>query len=414
MKRHVELISTGDELLSGRTLNRHAQVLGECLRPLGLSLARDTTIPDDAATIGAAVLDSLGRVDVVITSGGLGPTCDDLTRDAIAAALDRGVVMDDLSAERIEQKYRKRGLEMSDVALRQAFLVEGAVALENPVGSAPGQRIEQGGKVLFVLPGPPREFLAVLERHVVPWLSEVFGAPPERNEQIFMTTGMGESDIVTMLEKADASFEGIDVAYCAAPARVEIRLSADPGEGARLAKAAEVLRGLLGPHIYAEERLALHEVVARMLTEQGVTLATAESCTGGLLAHWLTSVGGSSAYFLGGVVSYANESKIRDLGVSEALLAEHGAVSEPVAQAMAEGVRSRFGADYGIGVTGIAGPTGGTADKPVGTVCLAVADEAGAVTCRRRFPGDRNWVKEWSCLTVLDLLRRMLGEGEPE
>ena len=279
MKPFVELISTGSELLSGRTVNRHAQSLGAALAPLGLRLSRDTTIPDDAGILGAAVLDALTRVDVVVVSGGLGPTVDDLTCDAIGQALRRDVVMDERSVGMVKARFEARGRVATEAALRQARTVKGAAILDNPVGVAPAQRIELGEQVLFLLPGPPGEFDAVLEQHIVPWLAVAFAEQPVSCEHLFLISGLGESDIGTRFEEAGLPPKGIDVAYCAAPSRVEVRLNA-PVPCQAMDLAVEQVRKVLGTHIYAEEREEVHAIVGRLLMQARKDVAVAESCTG--------------------------------------------------------------------------------------------------------------------------------------
>ena len=408
MSPGVELVTTGSELLSGRTLNRHAQTLGRVLHTLGLNLLRDTTVPDDVKVIEEAISSALKRADIVFVSGGLGPTSDDVTREAIARLLGRAVVRHGPSVEAMRERYRKGGWVLTEQSERQANVVEGSDVLPNSVGAAPGQRIEADGKTIFILPGPPREFLAVLEAHVVPWLRANLGPLPPHAERTLMVCGIGESNIVAIFEKNGFPPAGIDAAYSAAPGRIEITLSSPTRETGAVDAAAERAKELLAPNVFAEGRLALEEVVGRLLTDRRATLATAESCTGGLIGHRVTNVDGSSHYYLGGVVAYSNEAKARDLGVAFDAINKHGAVSEEVARQMAVGVRKRFGSSYGLAVTGIAGPTGGTSDKPVGLVCIAIAD--GREICARqfRFLGDRENIKEWSSQMALDLLRRRL------
>lgn len=426
MQTPVELVTTGAELLSGRTVNRHAQTLGDVLAPLGLRLVRDTTVPDDRAAIEDAVRGALARVDLVLVSGGLGPTSDDVTREAMCAITGRTLVMNEEARQRIVDRYTRSGRALNPSVERHALVLSGATVLQNSAGLAPGERIEVGGqrtedglpggalakpgrrKVVFLLPGPPREFASVLTEHVLPWLREhVAVAPPD--QRIFQVCGIGESDIVTRLEPLGFPPPGLDeVAYCAQPGRVEIRLTAPPAAAAALDTAVRQVRDGLGEHIFAEERIDLAAVVARLLAGRNATLATAESCTGGLIGHRLTNISGSSAWYLGGVVAYANEAKVRDLGVPAETIARHGAVSGETARAMAAGVRARFGADYGLAVTGVAGPTGGTPEKPVGLVWLAVADVAGATSRQHRFAGSREVNKDWAAQLALDLLRRRL------
>jgi nicotinamide-nucleotide amidase len=404
----VELITTGSELLSGRTVNTHARTLAEKLRPFGLKLVRDTTVTDDLGAITDAVRGALSRVDIVFVSGGLGGTSDDITRDALAQIVGGNLVPHPESLVALEQRYAAMGRPVTDVARRQALILERGEGLLNPAGIAPGMAIPFGEKMIFVLPGPPREFSAVLETGIFPRLGNM-GLPVfQALENLLECTGLGETEIAERLEKIGLPTPEIEVGYCAASGQVEVRLIAAPKNAALLEEKTVAVRAVLGAAIYAETRIGLEETVGRLLAAQHKTLAIAESCTGGLIGHRLTSIAGSSAYFLGGVIAYSNDSKVRDLGVPRELIERHGAVSEEVARAMAEGVRARFGTDFGVAVTGIAGPDGGTAAKPVGTVWLAVADAAGTVAKLRCFPTTRDHVKLWSSQQALDLLRRRL------
>jgi nicotinamide-nucleotide amidase len=407
MNSSLELITTGSELLSGRSVNTHARVLGEALFPLGLRIARDTTLPDDAAEIEDALRSALGRVDVVIMTGGLGPTSDDLTRDIVARMTGRGIVMHEPSRQAVVARYSRMGRKVTPHVERHALVVEGAEVLSNSAGLAPGERIAVNDRTLFLLPGPPREFLAVLTEHVLPWLrANKASAVPE--VRLFQVCGVGESDIVSRLEPEGFPGPGVDVSYCAAVGRVEIRLSAVAADLPHLEKAAQLVRDRIGPAIFTEGRQDLAEVVGALLKGRAATLAVAESCTGGLIGHRLTNVSGSSDYFVGGIVSYANSVKERELGVLPTDLETHGAVSEPVARQMAEGVRGRFGTTYGLAVTGIAGPSGGTPEKPVGLVYIAVAGAAGTQCKEFRFAGSREHIKDWGSQMALDLLRRRI------
>ncbi len=409
MNPAVELVSTGAELLNGSTLNSHAQTLGGQLRMLGFRLARDTTVPDDLDAIAEAVRGALARVDYVVVSGGLGPTSDDVTRDAVARVLNRGIILDRDSLEQMRIKYRRLGRELAPVSERQALVLEGAVVLPNSAGMAPGERLNFGAKTLFILPGPPQEFSAVLTEHVLPWLrAQALGVTPPR-EQRFLVCGLGESDIGARLEVEGFPRPGMEVAYCAMTGRVEVRLATSDADA--LARAAADVRRVLGACIYSEDGAEMEVVVGRLLAERRATVATAESCTGGLLGGRLTAAAGSSLYYPGGVIAYSNTVKIRELGVAPDLIARCGAVSEETARAMAVGVRERFGADYGVAVTGIAGPGGGTVDKPVGLVYLAVADAQATVARRHQFTGARARIRDWTVQFALDLLRRRLLEG---
>lgn len=408
-KPNAELICTGSELLSGRTVNTHSVTLAGLLAELGIPLARETTVPDDRAAIRDAIEQALARSPVVITSGGLGPTSDDLTRDVVAELAGAPVVMHEPTREKIRARYESAGRVFTDIAARHALVVHGATILENRVGLCPGEYLIISGRRLFLTPGPPAEFRAVLEDGVLPALRDLAGEIPER--RIFMTCCIGESDILRLLPESEFPGPHVDVAYCAKPGRVEIRLTADTAHRDALERAAAMARGALRDWIYAERSCNLEEAIIELLRQKGKTLALAESCTGGLIGHLLTEVPGSSTVFLGGVVAYANASKTRELGVSPELLARHGAVSAEVARAMAEGVRARFGADYGLGVTGIAGPGGGTPEKPVGLVFVAAFDGAAYEERACRFAGSRGVIKQLSAQAALDVLRRRARAG---
>lgn len=403
----MELITTGNELLNGRTVNQHASALARALAPLGLRLTRDCTVPDDPVAIRDALTSALNRSDIVMISGGLGPTSDDVTRDVVATFLGRGVKADPDATQRIKQRCCARGVTDTQMAERQALIIDGSTPLPNSVGAAPGELIEFNDKVIFLMPGPPREFGTILSDHIIPWLRR---RQPNRKfvEMIWQVAGMPESEIAQILERSSFPPSGVNVAYCASPGSVEICLTADSLNKKALDVAAERLRELLGDNIYNVGRSSIEEVVGRLLRERGASLASAESCTGGLVGHHLTNISGSSDYYLGGIIAYANDAKVKLLGVDPTVLKQHGAVSAEIAEEMAKGARERFGATYGIGITGIAGPTGGTADKPVGLVYIAVSDCANTQAKRYIFSTDRVWFKEWCSQTALDLLRRWL------
>lgn len=400
-------------MLSGRTLNRHAQTLGERLARMGIRLIRDTTVPDDRVALDEALRGALGRTDLVFISGGLGPTEDDLTREVVAALTGRAIVMHEPSRRRMEERAEKIGRPLDPIRERQTLIVEGAEALLNSAGAAPGERLEWDGKVLFMLPGPPHEFSAVLDEHVVPWLLAQRGGAQAVRERVLMVNGLGESDIVQRFAAAGWPLPGIDTAYCAAAGRVEIRLHAGEMISDEQLNEAEARASIaLGESVYAHERIQLEHLIGAYLTQHKQTLATAESCTGGLIGERVTQVSGSSAYYLGGVIAYANQIKATMLGVPEDVLDEHGAVSKETVCFMADGVRTRYGADYGLAVTGIAGPSGGTPDKPVGTVYIAVSDAEATHAEKYIFPGDRELIREWTCQSALNLLRRSFRERD--
>lgn len=404
---NVELISTGSELLSGRTLNRHAQTIGLLLKPFGLKLDRDTTVTDDVNLIAEAVHRALKESDLVFVTGGLGPTSDDVTRDAVSLVLGRRIVCDAQTVEVIRKKYEAMGRVLSPQGERQAWVLDQVDVLSNPAGMAPGQRVEVEGKTLFLLPGPPRELAAVFEAHIVPWLQRVFPEALAVRESVFMLSGIGESDVVKTLENSAFSEDGLSVSYRADLGRVEICLSAT-GDGPELEKASEQIEDFFPRNLYARERISIEEAVGRLLIQSGETLAVAESCTGGQLGDRITSVSGSSHYFLGGILAYSNAAKVNLLHVNPVDIDQHGSVSETVAKQMALGARETMGADWGVGITGIAGPTGGSEEKPVGRVYIAIASDEGVQVSCNTFSGDRKTIKKRSCLQALDLLRRGL------
>ena len=404
--RTAELISTGSELLNGRTINTHAATLGGQLRSLGIQLRRDTTLVDDRAALAEAIQLAAGRCDLLIITGGLGPTEDDLTREALADGLQRDLVKHEAWLRLVRRRYRALGREMTADRERQAVIVEGAKLLTNPVGIAPGQRIDcEGGCSIFVLPGPPREFQGMLDKHVLPWLMEQDTGV--WYEQIFMLVGLGESEIARRLEESGLELQS-EIGYCARPGQVELRLERTEGEET-LRREARALQVLFADAIFADRRMELADAVGERLLATEKTVAVAESCTSGLLGKLLTDRAGSSGYFIGGILSYCNEVKAAQLGVRRDDLERLGAVSEPVAAQMAQGVRERFGTDFGVGITGIAGPGGGSGEKPVGLVYIAVADAEQVVVERRVFAGNRDLVRERSAMAALHRLWSALG-----
>lgn len=409
-QRDVELVSTGSELLDGRRLNTHGQLLGGELSKLGLRLMRDTTVPDGPDAMHDAILSALSRVEIVFITGGLGPTSDDVTREVVAKITSRGVVMHEPTREYINEWLVKRGRKSYPAFDRHALVVEGATVLSNRAGLSAGELVEFNGKALILLPGPPHELRAIMEDHVMPWLRTRMGAdlPLCRS---FRFAGIGESEIARRLESAGFTEDGMEVAYCARPGDVELRFTVPPPSRAKFDESVALVRKLFGSEAYSEtngEEIPLERIVGEMLRERKLTLATAESCTGGLIGHRITNVSGSSDYFRGGVSAYANEVKQAVLGVKRETLAAHGAVSEATAREMAEGVRRALGADIGLSTTGIAGPSGGTAEKPVGLVYIGVADANGTVVVERRTGGAREFIKTISAQAALDLLRRRL------
>ena len=434
----VELINTGSELLLGRVLNTHQHWLCRRLADLGYVVTRQVAVPDTAEAIQQSVRESLSRADLIITTGGLGPTSDDLTRELIAEMLGRKLHEDAASVEEIKKFFALRNRPMPEHNRVQALVPEGALVLPNPLGTAPGLAMEIGAGVwglgsgaqqtsaqpsrdprpktpdakwLIMLPGPPRELRPMFTETVVPLLQRVL--PPESKFicRTLRTTGLGESSVQEKINIPLAALvqSGLEVGYCAHMGQVDVRLAARVEAGEKIVRAAEtIVRAQFGSAIFGEGDDELAAVVIRLLTEKKQTLALAESCTGGGLADQLTNVPGASAVFVGGFVTYSNAMKEKILGVPSALLVEHGAVSEPVARAMAEGARRVSGSDYAIAVTGIAGPSGGTTEKPVGTVFLALASSRGTEVWKQFNPWDRLAFKEVTARQALNQLRLRL------
>src|ERR1051325_11581277 len=371
----IELVNTGSELMLGRVLNLHQQWICRELADRGWVVERQVAVGDSGVEIEQAVREALARADLVITTGGLGPTSDDLTRDLVAQLLGRNLKEDAVVVAHIRKFFKLRKRPMPERTRVQALVPEGAIVLANAHGTAPGLAIEvnpnrfrSGGQAswLVMLPGPPRELRPMFTDQVLPLLGRVL--PPARLVvcRTLRTTGIGESFVQ---ERISASLQalveaGLDLGYCARPGQVDVRLAARAPEAEQLVQAAEqVVRKKLGARIYGTEGQELEAVIVGLLTERGQTLALAESCTGGCIAHRVTNVPGASAVLLAGLVTYSNAAKQKFLGVEAEAIAIQGAVSEPVARQMAEGARRETGADYALSVTGIAGPSGGTDAK---------------------------------------------------
>ena len=403
------VVAVGEELLLGDVVNGNAAWLGGVLAASGAPVVHSSAVGDDVDRIVTALRRAAEDADVVLVTGGLGPTSDDLTRDALAALA--GVPLD--RQPRLEQQLRDRfasfGYDMPDQVLRQADVPRGAAALDNPVGTAPGLRLEVDGRLVFALPGPPHELAAVAGAAVLPEIAERSGTTLVT--RTLHCAGAGESDVAARVEQALTVPDGVVLAYLAGSGIVRVRLSAagaTPAEAhALLDPLVEVAAAALGDTVFGRDDDTLAGVVLARLRAQGATVAVAESLTAGLLGAALTSVPGASAAFRGGVLAYATDLKQALAGVPGPLLAAHGAVSAQIAGAMAAGVRERLGATYGVALTGVAGPDE-QEGQPVGTVHVAVTGPEGAAVRSLRLPGDRDRVRALSVTTALDLLRRQL------
>ncbi|WP_018655120.1 CinA family nicotinamide mononucleotide deamidase-related protein [Actinomadura flavalba] len=409
----VELVTVGDELLLGDVVNGNAAWMGRRLADVGAELTRSVVVPDDLDAIVAALTAALGRADVVVTTGGLGPTYDDLTRDALAKAAGVELVRD----PQIEKRLRARGERFRPMTLRMADVPAGATTLENSAGTAPGLRVELRGGVVFALPGVPPEMRSIMEDGVLPEIIERAGLPVAARRTL-RTAGVWESVLADRLAPVEA-MPRVRLAYLPAPGEVLVRITTagdDPGPA--LDAAEERVRELLGDTVYGMGDEPLVAVISGLLEERGATIAAAESLTGGLIAAELTGRAGSSATFAGGIVTYATETKHRLLGVPRELLDAHGAVHPDVAAAMATGVRDRIGSAYGVAVTGVAGPDPQDG-QPVGTVFVAVAGPGDSLTVVRpplpvtgSGPEVRAIIRRMTVVCALDLVRRtLLGLG---
>jgi len=406
-------VAIGSELLGESRIDSNSLTISRILAEHGVEVVEKSVVGDDIERIAGIIRSAIEKVDLVVITGGLGPTADDVTRQAVAEALHRRLDHDDEVEGWIRDRFRVFGREMPEVNLVQAKVVEGSTPLNNMRGSAPGIFVETGGCELIALPGVPWEMQSMLESYLVPEL-ERCNAGITRLSRTLMLSGIGESDIEQRIHHLYPRFGRSNITILASygSTRLVFSASGTPGKvREELETMVTAFSEVLGVHI-AGEADSLAEAVLDQLRRSGQTVATAESCTGGLISAALTEVAGSSNIFLGGVVSYSNEAKEQILGVEKQLLIENGAVSEPVARAMAEGARSRLGTDWGISVTGIAGPGGGSDEKPVGLVHWAVAGPSGVEARHRVFPGTRSIVRQFSFNAALDLLRRTAAKVE--
>jgi len=415
---HLEVVTIGDELLLGYTIDTNAAHLARTLAAEGVEIARRTTVRDTADAIAGAVREALDRTGAVITTGGLGPTSDDLTKPSIAALFGRGMVLDKEHLAWMEERFtRLFQRPMPDANRQQAMLPEGARKLQNNHGSAPGIWLEDDrGRWVAMLPGVPREMRGMLADTLAPLIRERLGSDRRVvRSRTLRTTGVGESFIADRVASLEAGVGDVDLSYLPNADGTDLRLTvrgARPDDAsARLATAAERLRTVVGDAIYGEDGADLAAVVLDLCRERGLTIGVAESCTGGLLGARLTAIPGSSDVVVGGVIAYSNALKSALLDVPAGVLEHQGAVSDPVVRAMASGARAATGASVGVAITGIAGPGGGSEEKPVGTVWIA-SDLEGAVESRRlRLIGDRAEVRQRAAQAAMEMLRRRILFG---
>jgi nicotinamide-nucleotide amidase len=404
----AEIIAVGSELLTPDRLDTNSLFLTEELNKIGIEVVRKTVVGDNRDLLGEAFRDALNRVPLIISSGGLGPTEDDLTRETVAELLGRKLRRNDDILRYIEGRFRALGREMPEVNVRQAMVPEGAEILENSRGTAPGLWLEDSEHSIVLLPGPPRELKPLFREQVLPRLERRASGVRMFHREI-RVTGLGESHVEQRIMGIYKRFPDVNTTVLAAPGetQVHLRIWTDDAEHAKKAL-DEILKGFeiaLSDRIFSQDGSSLEEVIAAELTMHNATISAAESCTGGLLAQRLTSIAGSSSYFLGGVVCYSNELKTAWTGVPVELIQAKGAVSAEVAVALAEGIRRRVGSTFGVGITGIAGPGGGSEEKPVGTVHIALAHAGGVKERSVRFPGDRESIRWQASQVALDMVR---------
>lgn len=413
------IITIGDELLIGQVLNSNASWLGEQLNLIGIDVIRTAVVGDDLAGIRKELSDSLEDADIVITTGGLGPTHDDLTREALAETFGVALRFDEGVYDAIRERFSSRGRRMPESNRRQAMVPEGFTILPNAAGTAPGLwHVDERGRMLVVLPGVPHEMKALFTAQVQPL---VLGRSDLRiiAHRTLRTAGIGESTLQEKIgELVDMLPPKVRLAFLPGTAGVRLRLTAfgetrDDVHQA-LEESERALRERIARYIYSSSDESLEEVVGRMLLDHDLTIAVAESCTGGHVVHQITNVSGSSAYLVGGVVAYSNQVKMQMLGVDAHVLASNGAVSRQVAEQMADGVRRRLQTDIGVSTTGIAGPTGGSPDKPVGTVWIGYSDEEGTESKLLRLVDERLLNKELTTTLLLEYVRRNLLSGRPK
>lgn len=412
MPPRAEIITVGTELLLGEIVDTNAAHLSRRLADLGIDVYHRTTVGDNWTRFTTALGQALQRADIIFITGGLGPTDDDLTRSVVAAVTGRKIQMNEEALQHIEEYFRVTGRVMSANNRRQAMFPEGAEALFNGEGTAPGIWLEHDNRLIVCLPGPPTELRPMFEQQIIPRLRARFGGRESLITRVLRFAGIGEAALAEALEDLIAAQVDPTLALYAGRGEVRLRLAtrAKSREEAerRFAPIEEEIRKRVGSHLYGFDDDTLEGTVGKLLQANGASLAVAESCTGGFLGHRLTNVPGSSRYFVGGVIAYANEIKTGQLNVSADVIERHGAVSAAVAEAMARGIRNRFGSTYGIAVTGIAGPDGGTEEKPVGTVYIGWAGPDGCDVQRFLFPTNRENFKIRTTTAALDGLRRRL------
>lgn len=410
----VEIVTTGTELLLGQIINTNSAYMAEGLNNIGFDVLYQSTVGDNRVRMEHVLAHALTRADIVITSGGLGPTQGDITKEVTAKLFNRELKLHEESLDRIKSHFKKIDRIMTDNNIRQAMIPVGAKAITNYAGTAPGVMIENEGKVIINLPGPPSEMKDMFDRSIKPFLKEKYGYKSVIISRVLNTFGIGESSLEEQIKDLILAQKNPTLALLVRPSGVIIRITAkaEKAEVARnlIATMETEVRRRIGQYIYAVDDENMEDTVGAILKQKQLTIGCAESCTGGLLTSRLTDVAGSSAYVKGSIISYTNEVKSDELGVLRELLQTKGAVCEDVAKAMAEGIALKMHTDIGVGITGIAGPDGGTDEKPVGLVYIAVAGKNGTTIAKNVFSGKRKAIKYRTTQTALDMIRHYIEE----
>jgi len=409
----AEIIAVGSELLTPLHVDTNSLYLTEKLNTLGIEVRFKTVVGDRREDLAAAFRSALARSPLIILTGGLGPTEDDINREVVAELLNRPLHEVEELRQRLQERFARLGRAMPANNLRQVLVPEGAEWLDNQQGTAPGIWIEHDGHIVVLLPGPPRELEPMFDSQCLPRLAHHAGSQKIRT-RVYKIVGLPESDVDQRIAPIYKAYSNPTTTVLATPGAIEVHLRARAASteeaDAALLELGDKIELALGDHVFSSQGESLEEVVGMYLVMRQKTVAVAESCTGGLLAERVTRIPGSSKFFLGGAICYSNELKSTLAGVPPSLIEAQGAVSKPVAQALAEGIRARAGASIGIGITGIAGPGGGTVEKPVGLVFIALADERGTQVREFHFPGPRDRVRLWASQMALEMIRRRIRD----